>query len=144
MCAAYAETHILSAACSALDVIFFVREIMETNSGLRQAILTRLLESFDQIRSSRVCSCTLWIVGEYCQTLEDVEAALEVKSRDINLKSSRAILATIAAASCPSHTVTTVIPEAARLLLRHKLNWDAAAKMTVFAPSACELTPSHY
>jgi coatomer subunit beta len=66
-----------SNTASALDVIFFVREIMETNSGLHQAILSRLLESFDQIRSSRVCSCTLWIVGEYCQTLEDVEAALE-------------------------------------------------------------------
>ena len=39
---------------SALDVIFFVREIVETNEKLRAAILARLLDSFTQIRSSRV------------------------------------------------------------------------------------------
>ena len=50
---------------SALDVVFFVREIMETNSRLRPTILARLLDSFTQIRSSRVCTCSLWIIGEY-------------------------------------------------------------------------------
>ena len=35
---------------SALDVVFFVREIMETNPKLRETILTRLLDTFSQIR----------------------------------------------------------------------------------------------
>jgi coatomer subunit beta len=65
---------------SALDVIFFVREIMETNAKLRETILARLLDSFSQIRSSRVCSCTLWIIGEYATSKEDIEAALEVRT----------------------------------------------------------------
>ncbi|CAL5220396.1 g2403 [Coccomyxa viridis] len=63
---------------SALDVVFFVREIMETNPKLRPTILTRLLDTFSQIRSSRVCSCALWILSEYCTNPQDINAALEV------------------------------------------------------------------
>lgn len=63
---------------SALDVIFFVREIMETNPSLRDTIRARLLDSFSQIRSSRVCSCALWIIGEYCVTKADILQAYEV------------------------------------------------------------------
>ena len=62
----------------ALDVVFFVREIMETNPKLRPTILVRLLDSFGTIRSSRVCTCALWIVGEYCTSAADISAALEV------------------------------------------------------------------
>mmetsp|Transcript_9402 Transcript_9402/g.34487 ORF Transcript_9402/g.34487 Transcript_9402/m.34487 type:complete len:953 (-) Transcript_9402:274-3132(-) len=61
---------------SALDVVFFVREIMETNPRLQDSILQRLLDCFYQIRSSRVCGCALWIVGEYCTSPEAVVAAL--------------------------------------------------------------------
>ena len=63
---------------SALDVVFFVREIMETNPKLRPTILARLLDTFSQICSSRVCSCALWILSEYCITPQDIDAALEV------------------------------------------------------------------
>jgi coatomer subunit beta len=63
---------------SALDVVFFVREIMETNAQLRDIILLRLLESFKEIRSSRVCSSALWIIGEYCNSKPDIRAAMEV------------------------------------------------------------------
>ncbi|KAA6416886.1 MAG: coatomer subunit beta-1-like [Trebouxia sp. A1-2] len=59
---------------SALDVVFFVREIMETNSKLRASILERCWGSYNQIR---VCSCTLWILGEYCDQKDDIYAALE-------------------------------------------------------------------
>lgn len=61
---------------SALDVAFFVREIVETNPKLRESIMARLLDTFYQVRSSLVCSCVLWIVGEYSQTLPEVEQAL--------------------------------------------------------------------
>lgn len=63
---------------SALDVVFFVREIMETNSRLRPTILARLLDSFTQIRSSRVCTCSLWIIGEYSHSHPNIISATEV------------------------------------------------------------------
>ncbi|KAK9924016.1 hypothetical protein M0R45_032406 [Rubus argutus] len=61
---------------SALDVAIFVREIIETNPRLRVSIITRLLDTFYQIRSSRVCSCALWIIGEYCLSLSEVESGI--------------------------------------------------------------------
>eukprot|EP00899_Mesostigma_viride_P014322 jgi/Mesvir1/22891/Mv19414-RA.1 len=61
---------------SALDVILFVREMLETNAKLRESIVARLLDVFYQIRSSRVASCALWVIGEYCASAPEVELAL--------------------------------------------------------------------
>ncbi|KAI3956159.1 hypothetical protein MKW92_021568 [Papaver armeniacum] len=65
-----------SNVASAIDVVFFVRGIIETNPKLRVAIITRLLETFYQIRAAYVCSCSLWIIGEYCLSLSEVESGL--------------------------------------------------------------------
>ncbi|KAL1168176.1 hypothetical protein V6Z11_A05G067700 [Gossypium hirsutum] len=46
---------------------------IETNPKLRVSIITRLLDTFYQIRAARVCSCALWIIGEYCLSLSEVE-----------------------------------------------------------------------
>ncbi|KAK9726802.1 hypothetical protein RND81_05G238100 [Saponaria officinalis] len=61
---------------SAMDVVVFVREIIETNPKLRVSIITRLLDTFYQIRAARVCSCALWIIGEYCLSLSEVESGI--------------------------------------------------------------------
>ncbi|XP_038985773.1 coatomer subunit beta-1-like [Phoenix dactylifera] len=61
---------------SAIDVVLFVREIIETNPKLRVSIITRLLDTFYQIRAGRVCSCALWIIGEYCLSLSEVESGI--------------------------------------------------------------------
>lgn len=63
---------------SAIDVIHFVREILETNPKLQKSILSKLLDVFGLIRSSRVCACSLWIIGEYSNTEEEVREALRV------------------------------------------------------------------
>ncbi|KAE9616343.1 putative adaptor protein complex AP-4, epsilon subunit [Lupinus albus] len=65
-----------SNVASALDVVDFVREIIQTNPKLRISIITRLLDTFYQIRSARVCSCALWIIGEYCLSLSEVESGI--------------------------------------------------------------------
>lgn len=65
-----------SNVASAIDVAVFVREIIETNPKLRVSIITRLLDTFYQIRSSRVCVCALWIIGEYCLSLSEVESGI--------------------------------------------------------------------
>lgn len=67
-----------SNVASALDVVFFVREITETNPKLRESIMFRLLDTFYQIRSSRVCSCALWIIGEYSVSLQEIENGIAV------------------------------------------------------------------
>ncbi|KHF99153.1 hypothetical protein F383_20100 [Gossypium arboreum] len=65
-----------SNVASAIDVVVFVREIIETNPKLRVSIITRLLDTFYQIRAARVCSCALWIIGEYCLSLSEVESGI--------------------------------------------------------------------
>ncbi|XWS72821.1 hypothetical protein CRYUN_Cryun02cG0073300 [Craigia yunnanensis] len=65
-----------SNVASAIDVVIFVREIIETNPKLRVSIITRLLDTFYQIRAARVCSCALWIIGEYCLSLSEVESGI--------------------------------------------------------------------
>ncbi|XVF89469.1 hypothetical protein PTKIN_Ptkin19aG0132900 [Pterospermum kingtungense] len=66
-----------SNVASAIDVVVFVREIIETNPKLRVSIITRLLDTFYQIRAARVCSGALWIIGEYCLSLSEVESGIE-------------------------------------------------------------------
>ncbi|VFQ60413.1 unnamed protein product [Cuscuta campestris] len=61
---------------SAIDVVVFVREIIETNQKLRVSVVTRLIDTFYQIRAARVYSCALWIIGEYCLSLSEIESGI--------------------------------------------------------------------
>ena len=70
-------------AAAAFDVAMFIREIAQTNVGLRESILARLLDNFYAIRSSRVCGTCLWIVGEYSLTTEQVEASLDAVKQSL-------------------------------------------------------------
>ena len=60
---------------SAVDVILYVREIVETYPHLREATMRKLLQSFPTIHSSRVARVALWLVGEYCTEAQDVALA---------------------------------------------------------------------
>jgi coatomer subunit beta len=72
-----------SNVASAIDVVCFVREIIETNAKLRESIMERLVDSFYQIRSSRVATCALWIIGEYSQSVREVEAGIAVVKQSL-------------------------------------------------------------
>ncbi|KAM3330202.1 hypothetical protein ACQJBY_026901 [Aegilops geniculata] len=61
---------------AAVDVVLFVREIIETNPKLCVSMIQRLSDTFYQIRASRVCSIALWILGEYSLSLSEVESAI--------------------------------------------------------------------
>jgi len=60
---------------SAVDVVLFVREIVETHPHLRETIISKLLASFPSIGSARVARVALWLVGEYCVSAPEVAAA---------------------------------------------------------------------
>ena len=49
-----------------MDVIAFVREVVEKFPNLRKRIVEHLLESFAGIKSGKVFRGAMWIVGEYC------------------------------------------------------------------------------
>jgi len=60
---------------SAVDVICFLREVMEMYPNLRQSLLEKLLESLDEIKSSKVYRTSLWIIGEYSISMADIDAS---------------------------------------------------------------------
>jgi coatomer subunit beta len=50
---------------AAVDVISFVREVVERFPDIRSGIVERLLSTFGDIKSGKVFRGALWIVGEY-------------------------------------------------------------------------------
>ncbi|KAG0152330.1 hypothetical protein CROQUDRAFT_649710 [Cronartium quercuum f. sp. fusiforme G11] len=61
---------------AAVDVIAFVREVVEKFPDLRSSIVEKLLVTFGEIKSGKVFRGALWIVGEYCTTAEDMRETL--------------------------------------------------------------------
>ncbi|KAL7459806.1 hypothetical protein ACHAWC_011582 [Mediolabrus comicus] len=61
-----------------MQVIIFVRAIVEKYPDLRPAILTKLVNTVDEVTNTNVMCVCLWILGEYCETSETVKDAYDV------------------------------------------------------------------
>ncbi|KAK9352902.1 adaptin N terminal region-domain-containing protein [Lipomyces doorenjongii] len=57
---------------SAVDVIAFVKEVLEKFPELRQPIVGRLMSTLGDVRSGKVYRGALWILGEYCVAESDI------------------------------------------------------------------------
>ena len=57
----------------ATDVLAFVREIVHKYPHAKPTILQRLLEIFSSVKSVKILRGALWILGEYCDTVEDIQ-----------------------------------------------------------------------
>ncbi|BGO98008.1 coatomer subunit beta [Rhodotorula toruloides] len=62
---------------SAVDVVAFVREVVEKFPDLRQGIVAKLLDTFGEIKSGKVFRGAMWIVGEYAGSVEEVRQAMQ-------------------------------------------------------------------
>lgn len=60
---------------SAVDVISFVKEVVEKFPELRSSILERLVSTLDEVRAGKVYRGALWIVGEYSLDESDIRDA---------------------------------------------------------------------
>ncbi len=58
---------------AALDVLVFIRDVMQKLSSLKDLIVQRLLDICSQIKSAKVLRATLWLLGEYCSSAEDIQ-----------------------------------------------------------------------
>lgn len=66
---------------SALDVVAFVREVVEKFPSLRPAITEKLMATLSSIKSGKVFRGVLWILGEYVEGAGDIERAMvEIRS----------------------------------------------------------------
>lgn len=62
---------------SALDVALFVREIVEVHTQLRPSVMAKALDVFPTVHSARVLRITLWLLGEYCHSADEVARAFQ-------------------------------------------------------------------
>lgn len=62
-------------ATSAVDVISFVKEVVEKFPKLRRSIVERLVSTLSEVRAGKVYRGALWIVGEYSLEAKDIRDA---------------------------------------------------------------------
>ncbi|XP_048767337.2 coatomer subunit beta-like [Ostrea edulis] len=58
---------------AALDVLVFVREAIQRFESMRGLIISKLQEVFPSIKAMKIQRAALWILGEYCETNEDIQ-----------------------------------------------------------------------
>lgn len=68
---------------SGMQVIIFVRAIVEQYPALREPLLTKLLSSLDDVSSNQVLCVCLWILGEYTETVESITEAFETVTEQV-------------------------------------------------------------
>mmetsp|Transcript_26635 Transcript_26635/g.48988 ORF Transcript_26635/g.48988 Transcript_26635/m.48988 type:complete len:933 (+) Transcript_26635:63-2861(+) len=66
-----------------MQVIIFVRAIVERYPNLRPAILSKLITTVDEVTNNHVMCICLWILGEYCETSDTVKDAFDVISQQL-------------------------------------------------------------
>ncbi|CAM9527568.1 unnamed protein product, partial [Ectocarpus sp. 4 AP-2014] len=59
----------------AMDVILFVRSIVEQYEGLRTSILSKLIFSLRDMVNGPVIAVAIWILGEYCEDADAITSA---------------------------------------------------------------------
>ncbi|KAL1955136.1 hypothetical protein VTO42DRAFT_9000 [Malbranchea cinnamomea] len=60
---------------SAVDVISFVKEVVEKFPDLRKSIVERLVSTLSEVRAGKVYRGVLWVVGEYSLEANDIRDA---------------------------------------------------------------------
>ena len=58
---------------AAVDVIAFVREVVEKFPNLRATICEKLLETLGDIKSGKVYRGIFWILGEYAESVPEIQ-----------------------------------------------------------------------
>ncbi|KOS15793.1 coatomer protein [Malassezia pachydermatis] len=66
-----------SGSSLAVEVIAFVREVVERFPNLREDILSKLIRAFPDFRNGKVYRGALWIVGDYCNSVEMVHEVMQ-------------------------------------------------------------------
>ncbi|KAN0047827.1 hypothetical protein ACTA71_002214 [Dictyostelium dimigraforme] len=68
---------------SAVDVVIFLREVVETYPALRELIIRKLIENLSSIKVSKVYRVAVWVIAEYVTCLEDLQYAMTSITNDL-------------------------------------------------------------
>lgn len=50
-----------------------IREVVEVYPDLRESIVSKLIETLHDIKSSKVFRVSLWIIGEYALSIQEID-----------------------------------------------------------------------
>ncbi|CAI9774575.1 unnamed protein product [Fraxinus pennsylvanica] len=99
-----------------------------------------LLDTFYHIRAARVCSCALWMIGEYCLSLLDVESGIATINQCLgdlsffNFRRSEGHWLYKESEQANSITVSSKRPA---ILIDGMYATQSAASETTFSPQNC-------
>lgn len=57
---------------SAVEVVEFIKEVVQLFPKLRKEVISQLLTALPNVRSASVFRGVLWVIGEYCESREDI------------------------------------------------------------------------
>lgn len=66
-----------------MQVVIFVRAIVEQYPELRPALIAKLLGTIDEVTANSVMCVCIWILGEYCETADSITEAFGVISEQL-------------------------------------------------------------
>lgn len=61
---------------AAIDVLVFVREAIQRFEQLKPLVIEKLLEVFPTIKAVKIHRAALWILGEYCTTIDNIQSLM--------------------------------------------------------------------
>ncbi|KAJ5937779.1 Coatomer subunit beta [Penicillium verhagenii] len=105
---------------SAVDVISFVKEVVEKFPDLRGAIVNRLVSTLSEVRAGKVYRGVLWVVGEYSLEEKDIRGAWK------NIRASLGEIPILAS----EQRLLDEVPEDNALLLQEQTNGQAKSAPT--------------
>ena len=60
---------------AAQDVLVYVREAVQRFPNLKNNLIQKLLTEFYSVRNANIFRSTVWIIGEYCATIEEIQVS---------------------------------------------------------------------
>ena len=65
------------------DVLLYVREAVQRHPSLKNNLIQKLLAEFNSIKNANIFRSTVWILGEYCSSVDEIQGAMHAVSRSL-------------------------------------------------------------
>jgi len=128
---------------AAMQVIVFVRAIVEQYPELRVALLQKLVQSLDDVSSNPVLCVCLWILGEYSESSAMITETFDTIIKQLGTPNF------VSASAAPAEDATVVAEEAPKIVTKNVVLSDGTyATQTVFSETnkkssaVVDLTPA--
>ena len=68
---------------AAQDVLVYVREAVQRFPNLKNNLVQKLLTEFNTVRNANIFRSAVWILGEYCSTIEEIQGSMHAIAKSL-------------------------------------------------------------